>query len=239
MKLSDLTESPISDYYSVRLGDSDIRRGFDKKDQYLINSPHAKAKMVKAFSKTPHVFEVWMVDIDNVPQNINGAIDIMQAGIHDVYKYPENNYNIDTPQIEIAGEKGKIKVVMMGNISPQNKMPMTAWTLAHKIGHSFQDGWFSDNEIEKYVNTIDALMKLGSATEIKFTTSSEFINTMTMNSAQSGLLTNGFEAFPELVAQYLITGIVTIKDHPEKSQQLTTNMNSLFNAIDGKVIVEI
>lgn len=235
MKLEDfatLSEAPISDIHVVSSDDHAV--SFDKRDRKMINSSAYQTRLVKAFSKTPETFEIWFVennktngdskkDNDNIVRAINT---LYGAGIYDKIQYDD---------INIIGETGKIKVLMMGNLSASHKMPMTVWTLAHKIGHGFQDFIATSNVME--VNSAKVAIE---RQILHLTDKAGGERLFTMRSARDNIINNfSYEAFPELIAQYIITGEVTIQNRPEASLALTQAIANLFKLIDGKVIVEI
>lgn len=234
MKLEDfvnLTEAPISDIHVVSSDDHAV--SFDHKDRKLINSPLHQARLVKAFSRTPMTFEIWFVENNLTNANAQRDNDRVMHAIFSVYHAGIYD-KIDYSDLKIEGEMGKIKVVMMGNLSVTHKMPMTAWTLAHKIGHSFQDSISTTN----YAEVNQAVKKI--EREIQNLRDRASGSLFTMRSARDNLIDNySYEAFPELFAQYLITGEVTIRNHPEASRNITNMITDLFKLIDGKVIVEI
>lgn len=233
MRYHELTEAPIVDYQIV----GDDTNSFDKPDTKLIRSDKAKARMIRVFEKTPHRFVVIFApdpNIDHDDQEVGDALERASAGIHDEY--------ILSNGMKVMGEAGVIKVIMLGNISPVNKMPMTPWTLAHKIGHSFQDDTEGlSRDILDQIDVVDGLT--GSTPKYgKFQpdiTHDNIMKGLTMRSARSDMDLSPFEVFPELIAQYLITGQVTIRDDEEKSRELTQEINKLFQMIDGKVLVEL
>lgn len=232
MRYRELTEAPIVDYEVVDQSTT-ARNSFDSPDMKLINSEKAKARMFRAFTRTPHNFHIIFVpnqQVNHDNPNITDVIFDYNAGIYDSHEFSG---------VEVKGEKGMIKVMMMGNISPIDKIPMTPWTLAHKIGHSFQDGVGSlGDRIDDQIDQIDTLLGTQQG-RFQPQQSPEIMMNLTMRSAQSGKLSNPFEVFPEVIAQYLITGRVTITDHEELSRELTREIYKLFQLIDGKVIVEV
>lgn len=234
MRYRELTEAPIVDYQVV----GQDTNSFDKPDMKLIRSDKAKARMIRVFENTPHRFSVIFApdpNIEHDDQEVGDALERVSAGIHDEY--------ILSNWMKVTGETGVIKIIMLGNISPVNKMPMTPWTLAHKIGHSFQDDTSGvSKEILDQIDVVDQLTgsnpKYGMFQPNR--TRKNIMKGLTMRSARYDKdKLSPFEVFPEIIAQYLITGKVTIRDDEEKSRELTSEIYKLFQMIDGKVLVEV
>lgn len=251
----DLVESPVEDIHliggpkSYPMGvepplanrETDLEKfkkghSFGDKDSRLIQAPKAQAKIYRAFSKTPHRFEIIFQnsngEVTNSPQDNVGVDRIAQetgAGVHDFYG-------------NIPGKPGVIRVLLTSNLSPlEDKMPMTAWTVAHKIGHAFQDQITSGGdrttnpialkarEIEHIIKDVPGMM-------------------FTMKSARDKKLNNNFEHFAEMVAQYLITGRFVLRDALSPASQTyykniearaNTALDQLFAMVVGKVLVEV
>lgn len=250
MRLTELFETPIADI-SLQGKFDDENPAFSQVDRGIIQSPKGRDKIMRAFSKTPHVFKVIFRSDNNYPYDgdnafDNGSVDDiavkMRAGVHDTYA-------------GVVGEPGVIKVLLLSNFSPlKGKMPLTAWTLAHKIGHAFQDemynkGW-RHSPYEELVREINAILGLLSTRDadklpdaVAFGYPEELARHLTMKSARSGKLDNSFEMFAEVVAQYLIQGKVTFNAAPHITPELVRTLNaaihSLFQAMEGKVLVEV
>lgn len=208
---------------------------FGDQDSKLIQAPKAQAKIYRAFSKTPHRFEIIFQngqgEVTNSPEDNRGVDRIAKdtdAGVHDFYG-------------NIPGKPGVIRVLLVSNLSPlDNKMPMTAWTVAHKIGHSFQDH-MSGRETKPD----DISM---AARRLKQSVQTVPASYLTMKSARDRKLTNKFENFAEIVAQYLITGRFTVDRRPGTDseeyyqwveQRANFCLDQLFSLLVGKVLVEV
>jgi hypothetical protein len=162
-------------------------------------------------------------------------------------------------------------VVLPTNVSElSNKMPMTAWTVAHKIGHAFQDHFENNTETLWKSKTGNIIERIGLILEkIYYIEESEgkggykqggdrynarLFNYMpgteaylTMKSAREygnpdkKKLEDTFEIFPEIIAQWLISGKVTMTVKKAKSIALVEELNKLiglmFRQVVGKVLV--
>jgi hypothetical protein len=148
-------------------------------------------------------------------------------------------------------------VLVLGNLSPvEEKMPMNAWTLAHKIGHGFQDhmsyranGWRNEwgdamRAVNKVLHQIatDSNDAPGTYTS-DYPDADRLARNLTMKSARDHKLKNDFETFAEVVAQYLINGKVTLRtdDIRDRTRLIDLNraLNNLFKMLVGKVLVEV
>ena len=267
MLCSELFEAPISDIYLHGSTDSsynprpnapfDAGTSFSKTDQKILQSDKARTKMLRAFSKTPFDFQVYFInnkaiDGDKIKHN-NERVDSFSisigAGIYDSYH-------------DIVGEPKKIKVVVLTNLSDvKAKMPMNAWTLAHKIGHSLQDHLYSsfaditsDNftkKIKQIIYQCKLIMHRNKDYEKKPKKTVDKLypfviddlkDKMTVKSARDGKLNNDFEVFAEMIAQYLITGSVKLNVDTEAAKKALNNLNvligELFTMLEGHVMLE-
>lgn len=207
---------------------------FGDTDSKLVQSPKALKKMIKAFSRTPFRFEIIFQSTKDVIVNSpgeNNNVDFIAlnfaAGIHDSYG-------------AVEGKPGVIRVLILSNLSPiESKMPMTPWTVAHKIGHSFQD----HEQLTNLPEISSAVSRALDSTDLVP------LYRFTMKSARNGKLTNSYERFPEMIAQYLITGKVTIDKTGDNTNDtvffsgVENNLNrvldKLFAGIVGKVMVGV
>lgn len=251
MRYFEICESPIANV--TIMGDPDSEAdsfskgtSFDSRDRALLSSPKGIQKIVRMFQNTPHVFEVFFINSDvfdaedtDTNDTIDTHIKALGAGIRDRYAH-------------IAGKKGVIRVVMIGNLSPISdkqtvKMPMNGWTLAHKIGHSIQDEIVNrsgeNTRIGKLAKEINDclfdIFELVGGTDIgartnKFAysmsgTAHNLIKRLTMKSARDGTLNNDFEIFPEIIAQYLIKGSFQINAQDGKDAKILSDLEDIIN----------
>lgn len=254
--LIDLVETPINDVQAFGYDtETEERTDFDKGisfgeiDRKLISSPKGIQKIIKTFSRTPFNFEIFFVNIttgeidgdDRKPNDyVDDMSDVYKAGIHDEY-------------FGITGKPGVIRVVMISNLSPLDaKIMMTGWILAHKIGHAIQDHYAENykrrasfiakiRELQNAIAyTANNGVKISTSHGLAYPYPFDFDKNLTMKSARSGKLTNQFEMFAELIAQYLVDGKVTFKEPLRKyEERVNAAMASLFTELLGKVLVEV
>jgi hypothetical protein len=262
MRWRELHETPIADLQLIGQDEeTSFNRGisFDDRDKKLLQSPKAVAKIIRAFRKTPFVFEVFFYGHDSIDgssrtdnEDVDNRALTHNAGIHDAYG-------------DILGKPGVIRVVQMSNLSPvDGRIPMTGWILAHKIGHSLQDemGGRRSNwkgPIAPYVEEVDFLLRKISRVDAGYETEymtaamdsprfveydKNLIRMLTMKSARNYTLNNVFEIFAEVVAQYLINGSVKMNlKLPDLSSPVLRELNhaigAMFKSLEGKILVEI
>jgi hypothetical protein len=259
MRYRELIEAPIADIHV--LGDPnndttfDQGTGFDTTDQKMIT--RGREHYIRAFSRTPHVFEIFFIndaDLDGSSEFANDVVDdyaeAYGAGIHDSV-------------LDIQGKPGVIRHVQFANLSPiENRIPMTPWILAHKIAHAIQDSLTVLHNYYKGVGNhirqinrqlYDIALMIGGEdpinspidvkdTEFGFPHFNDLVATLTMQSARSGRLNNPFEVWAEVVAQYLVGGRVTMRVGPD-IQPLVNRLNDairdMFTSLEGKVTLEV
>lgn len=127
-----LNEAPIGDYELVgKWGDKEKSHSFSHAvDRKMIQHPVAVRKARKKFGLTEHILNFYFV-------NLPGARKFAEYGLIE----PEELMKI-MPQAaeEILGREGQpdgINVIFVGNAG-DNRVPMTAWIMAHRIGHAIQ-----------------------------------------------------------------------------------------------------
>ncbi len=241
-------EAPISDVTTLGWNPETNERGsfsdgrsFGQQDRRALDNPRYVDRIVRTFANTPHVFEVFFVNlidsIDGDSPEENDDVDyhagVTGAGVHNQFA-------------GIPGKKGVIRVVLLSNLSPpQTKMMMTGWILAHKIGHALQDHMEGrSSTFPAFARKMSAVFRAVDRADGRkkslntYDYSPSFTNKLTMKSARDGRLNNPFEMFAEIVAQYLVTGKVTISGEPGLSAKITAAMGSMFRSLDGKVLVE-
>lgn len=247
---TELMGDPHADTYPQRNASFDTGTGFSKADRRLLKSPKGIEKVIRAFSKTQHHFEIFFANTDAVDGDDDGDNDrvddwakSLQAGVHDEFGI-------------IKGRTDVIRMVLLSNLSPINagRMPVSGWTLAHKIGHALQDevyrtGWTGDladriREINMELNRIGDLsagiepVPSSGLFLYSYTTS----DILTMKSARYNKINTEFELFAELIAQYLVVGRIKLNVNHQLqplSDALNEKIREMFDSLKGKVLVEV
>jgi hypothetical protein len=267
-----LNEAPMADLTVV--GDPNTTNSFGSFDSIKMQKPDFRPRMFKAFSRTPHVFEVFIINSDVTDADdeaINDEVDDeairLRAGFHRQFTFMGQEY---------VGQPGKIKVLLLSNLSPfiditgntNAKIALTPWILAHKIGHSLQDGiagkWESSNFGKMLSDINKTCVKQGGSEFLDDEKDDYLADTaddeyetewgggfyavdipMTSASARNNRVSGEFEVFPELIAQYLIKGkvILELPKNSIISDQLEKELNAriklLFDNLNGYVLVEV
>jgi hypothetical protein len=246
-----LNEMPLS---KINYNPDQEGTSFSKVDRALLASPKAQAKMIRAFRNTPFDIEVFFVPNYALNYADNDMVDDhaenMGAGVHDIIE-PERIDGIELPVIE--GKPGTIRLVMLSNLSPtEAKMPITGWTIAHKLAHAIQDDAQTNHGTEwrEWIALINQLLSDMVAAQEKYPPykmkkfgyeyPAWIAEYLTMKSARDGKLKMSFETFAEIVAQYLIAGRITIKvEAQEIVQHINDAVEELLTSVVGKVLVEV
>lgn len=203
----------------------------DKRDRRLITNPHAVKRLKNIFaSDIPVDFYFYMV-------NTKEGRDFTEIG-----KVTRDWLKKNMPGVEpyIEDHEDSITVIFTNNKGDQ-KIPMTPWIMAHRIGHAFQRGrespFLGHRYISQYTDTtteinrvIDTLLINGYGVR-KPTGNKEYYSYSdnnfakarkkfyeaigTFRSARKGKLRADFEFINELIAQYLITGEIKFNQIPK------------------------
>jgi hypothetical protein len=254
-----VTEAPITDIEVSGDGKS-----FTPSEKKRMASPKWRERVVRAFRKTPHKFVVRFMAIADFDATMSA--DNEKIGLF-LQKYSPGIYANSTyiEDHEIVGQSGCITVAIIGNLSNIDRMPMTAWTLAHKIGHGISDRtWaepagFADEVSVRSADIAYAVNELSNADSYNRIHADYGdvwvpLELLTMNSARAGRMVDESETFPEMVAQYLVTGRVKLNAEvakeeygatPESIQKCEDAINraigKIFDTLEtmNAVIVEI
>jgi hypothetical protein len=221
-----LREAPIRDL--ERVGKWQGTGSFRSQDQKLLTNPKAIEKIRQQWSKTPYTFDVYLL---NIPE---------------LNKYPFKEYGelVAGSEVDVAVKDGLghevprkedvITILYNGNYG-QNKVPMTGWVMAHRVGHVVSRRNNMGGKIEAwnaYTKEVNYMLReilqvfhgakdlLTKTWDWEKTASNEkklkYIAQQlgTFKSAREGNLTNFYEFYHELLAQWLITGSITFNPLP-------------------------
>lgn len=204
MRLKELlSESPIGNFDVV--GDMDGAGSFrHPDDRKLLTSQKAVAKIRRIFEKVPHIFDLCFIDSDYDVDDIRSHLDAY-AGIYDSVKAAESRLKTKLP----APSSPSSTLIVFTNNEGSKRVPMTAWIIAHRLGHAL----YEQNDLQVVLDTIvmatqefcvefselpdcfglDALRAIG-----------------TMASCRNGTIVSSSEYAMECFAQYLLSGRVTM-----------------------------
>lgn len=218
------SEMAIANYKTV--GDFSKRSSISSKvDRDLVTHPKAIEKIKRQWQKTPWPFDIFVINDPRVnkPQ-------FREVGVVDPsFVYSQMRL---TPE-EIPINPDHITVLFTNNVAAE-KIPLTGWTMAHRLGHAFSasrthpvgEAWreFTRelrnviNDIMKEVYGIDTKEKpywdrTGSDPDKMLKYVAQSLGTM--KAARDSNLRSWPEFAYELLAQYLITGHIKLNPLPD------------------------
>jgi hypothetical protein len=215
-----LDEAPVDTYQTI--GDFSKGASFrDKRDRALITHDIAIQKVKDFFKNTTTDFDFYFV-------NLKGRRSHAEKGKVDkeflFKKYPEG-LGLTPDQLKNGTiNDNNVTVFFVGN-SAAEKIPMTAWTIAHRFGHAIRRSHGFKVYTEWLDEKFDELLSLYNIKNSdQYGYSSDFYKNKavvdkakaklfnqigTMRSARQGEIDRHFEFYYELFAQYLKYGKIT------------------------------
>lgn len=230
MKLTKLLfEAPIEDFKTV--GDfSKSGSGWDKKSSKLLNNPVGIEKIKQKWSKTPYAFNMYMI-------KKVGASKFSEVGTVDK-AFLQNELGLDVNEFKLDTDDAI--TVFYTNNTGDEKVPMTAWIMAHRFAHAIMA---STRKRDSAINASMRAFEKGARDLLVATCNAYRVkpdqNTMakaaslvgTFKSARENNIRNDFEFVYELLAQYLITGTIKLNPLPESSDVFS---RSVFGRKDSQ-----
>ncbi len=244
MKFTDLykhtrvDEAPLGDYELVgNWGDKEKSHGFrHAKDRKMLQNPSAVRITRKKFGNTEHVLNFYFVNLPEATKHSEHGFMTPEELQEAMPKaWPEI-----AQRAQAADHKNAINVIFVGNTGA-NRMNMTPWIMAHRIGHALQSaergygfgqnkrtGAWGDYERD----ATDAFQPLLeqvynwtlSRNPTSFWMSGDHDKTLAkffegvggMRSARKGNLGGRpYEFMYEMFAQYVVTGKLTFRELPQ------------------------
>jgi hypothetical protein len=258
MRFSDLFEAPLQDFGLV--GDDKIPGSFRADDLRAATNKKWVDKLGIAFSKTKQKFNIYM---------LNAPLEGEKA----VHKFKDNDEEVNMT-IGLSSYRQYVGVYsirafnkMFGFIPPDHeqsisvlftfnegsgRIPFTQWMVAHRLMHAIDLG-AGISEMRNVINNIHwSLYELWELTKILTpnTTDNEILskdagmifgNTRAL---RDGNLQNSGEWFPELGAEYLVKGKITLRkpkgfEHDKSLQYLENELNKKFHHLFQRCIGNI
>lgn len=206
-----LSEMPITRFDLVGQWGPDAKRkyGYNYQDTGILENPKAVDKIHRSWSNSKSEFEFYFVRSYKASKHVEvGEV--------------SSEWVKENIGLEIESKEGAITVVFTNNTGTE-KIPMTAWAIAHRFGHAIRrdktfERYMSEevmkdfNEILEYVYGIKSHSSDWSQRE-KYR-KAIFLAVGKMKSARENKLVNSYEFIHELVAQYIVTGKVEFNDLP-------------------------
>lgn len=257
MRYRDLFEAPIADLevgpgpVVTQAGNNRYIPNFGSDDLDILTSDKGRAKIFRAFDKTPFVFNFY----------------VFMGKVHGTGPKSATKDAVEKALGRPIEMEGRITVVYTNNVTNREaRMPMNAWTLAHRIIHVLQASSKAPltlMEREMWRGLVD-LATLTTTETFRFFADrtggiDEFASPsgaltrfswalFTMKSARDGKLMNSLDPAGELLAQYLLTGKVKFNSAEELVQKVTeittdspryTNYNRTFKLKDRIDLVSV
>jgi hypothetical protein len=242
-------EMPIKGFNLIGQWGPDAKRkyGYNKQDTGILENPKAVEKIHKSWDNSKYDFDFYFIR----SYKANKHIEVGQVNLDWVKE------NLD---IDLKVKEDHITIIFTNNRGDE-KIPMTAWAIAHRLGHAIRkENIFEDyfrkqidkdfNEIIKYVYGLDPWNRNNYQHSIFVPYYNEnkykkslFSAVGTMKSARENKLRTSSEFVYELVAQYIITGKIKFNDLP---RQLILDRRMAWgrpnykvkNAIDEEAYIE-
>lgn len=209
-----LQEMPITGFNLKGQWGPNAKRkyGYDNRDIGILENPKAVAKIYRSWSNSKQNFDLWFLRTSKAKNHIEiGEVD---------EDWLVNNLD----EKEIKAKENTITIIFTNNKGAE-KIPMTAWTIAHRIGHAIRRESSFENHIRKDLDRdFEDILKYVYGIEKKdryFDRNFEkcrkslFSSVGKMKSAREGKLRNSDEFVHELVAQYIITAKIEFNDLPD------------------------
>jgi len=234
-----INEAPLADYMPLgdfEKGKGGFRHDVDKK---LVTNPVAIGKVYKFFSRTPY-------DIRIFPVQIKGGGRYLETGEVNVDELVKIVGQGNAQRI-LGGHSPDTITIVFTNNTGAERIPLTAWMMAHRIGHAIRRGGASrawDNAVKHFWNGIDEIMRdvyrLPIERSSLYTMSNPawykaLIDAIgTMRSARQKTIARPSEFVYEMFAQYLNTGEVKFNPAPKNlmSRQQAWGRNQPISAIN-------
>lgn len=219
-----LKEAPIDTFQTI--GDFEKGASFgDKRDRQIITNPITLTKVKDFFKNTTVDFDFYFVNLAGRRRFSEKGL-VKQEFLFEPYP---KGLGIKPEQLKNGSiNENNITVFFVGNTAGE-KVPMTAWTMAHRFGHAIRreyafvqlTNWL-ETEFEEVLReyNLDKSKTAGQGRPgdygyyrkdiTRLVKSSLFNQIGTMRSAREGKISRYFEFYYELFAQYLKDGKITL-----------------------------
>ena len=218
MRIQDLFEAPLADYQP--LGDFNSPGPFrNQLDKKLVTHPAAISKVYKFFENNEFDFRIFVC-------NISGTGKHAESGAAS----PEKIKQIFGEEAEkiLTNHDDAITIIFVGN-SGADRMPLTPWMMAHRLGHAFQANNRIQNNNYSWKYAEETLFEnVNKIIREWYVTSNKYYANMndlycglfnaigTQRSSHTGEINRSYEFMYEIFAQYLQSGKITFRLPPNK-----------------------
>jgi hypothetical protein len=217
-----LSEMPIKGFNLIGQWGPNAKRkyGYNKQDTGILENPKAVEKIHKSWYNTKYDFDFYFIRSYKASKHI----EVGQVSL---------DWVKENLEIELKVKEDHITIIFTNNRGDE-KIPMTAWAIAHRLGHAIRkENIFEDyfrkridqdfNEILKYVYGLDPWKRSNYQNSIFVPYYNEnkykkslFSAVGKMKSARENKLRTSSEFIYELVAQYIVTGKIRFNDLPRQ-----------------------
>lgn len=227
MRYHELTEAPIADFGIVNPEGDKYVNNFDKSDKGILNNDKGVKKIVDAFSKTPFDFNIYVIMKPSL-----GIWGDENTSFEEAKELIKDYVGVDVVT------QNRITCVYLTNTSRFHRMPMNAWTIAHRMIHMLQVYPNKTKSLSfertcwyEFVKLANESTNIGSkligdhinmvSNEYQMLT---FVTSMmTMKSARNNTMASSLDIGGELLAQYLLTGRIRLAPWAVARERLANN----------------
>jgi hypothetical protein len=195
--------------------------GYSKQDVGILQNPTSVSKIYKKWSNTHNEFDFYFLRSNEARKQIEVG-EVSQEWV-------KQNLKVD-----IQPRKDAITVIFTQNTGAE-KIPMTAWTIAHRLGHAIRrtdnfERYLSGEIAKDFRELLKKIYGIDKTQTNKYsygygygynpnTDDEKELRALaqavgTMRSARQGNLRNFFEFTYELIAQWIITGKIKFNPLP-------------------------
>lgn len=199
-----LTETPIDSFQLLgNWNTKSPKYGYDKKDIGILTNPKAVEKIKKIWSSNETRFNLYF---------------LRQKGASKIRPGYHTSEDLKAYGIDIQPEEGKVSVIYTGN-QGGDRMPMTAWIIAHRLAHSLFNTKIFDDYFRKPIQRelteiiFDQYNSNDYLIDKKIFALAKAISTF--KSARDNKLINFNEFLNELVAQWIVTNKIIFNPLPK------------------------
>lgn len=194
-----------------RVGDFSKKGSFeDEADRRILSNPAIVERIREKFAGIPQTIDMYFV---NVPGETGVRVtrELGRISVESAIEFLPRGTSLNPEAI----------TVIYTNNAADDKVPMTPWIIAHRLGHAFRSGQREKNpafiaataSFEAYITRIGIC-----AYDIQRYDEEDItmlcMSLLTFRSARQGMLRNYREAIYEVLAQYMTTGKIELNPLP-------------------------
>jgi len=231
-----LTEAPIDSFTTV--GDWSTNSSFKDVDRRILTSPKAVEKIKTQWQKTPYHFDMYFVNSSKINKQMFREVGEVSPDFIKRYMpirtNPVTQSDFFEPDPFVFTPNPNAITVFYTNNQGAERVMMTGWVMAHRLGHAFNAGngnvsraWntFTQELYQLFKTMMSDVYGQGTRTMGGFGASTLDITGVlkfaaetlgTMKAAREGNLRNWYEFGYELLAQYLLTGSIKFNRLPSR-----------------------